>query len=396
MSNSCDPLFGPSTTRKLSSIWPEPEPDPEPELEAELCGVMEETKRQLLLAELERRLSSDGKLGLKKRKLDDAGASVLADFLRGPAGSAVTALNVSDNRVRSAGGVELARALASCPVLTQLSIAGNELGCDAGAALAAALAQSAALSEVDLRACALGAKASEALATALTCSQTLVRLNLGGNAVGDGGAVLLAASLRQNSALAVLNLRSNSIGPEGGEALADALQQANTTLIDLNLGANAVTAVDLQRVEGSLARNRRPGPAALAKELAQQAAASGGAADLKKRALGDDGVAVLCEALRSQACGSVTTLDLRRNEITAASAQVLEETVAMCSRLTFLGLQDNPIAGSSAGLRVVGATAVNKLRQEAKHGGEWFRSISDRGLGDEVRLEHVTPSQCIL
>ena len=39
-----------------------------------------------------------------------------------------------------------------------------------------------------------------------------------------------------------------------------------------------------------------------------------------------------------------------------------------------------------AGLRVLGAAAVNKLRQEARNGGEWFRSVSDRGLGDEVRI----------
>lgn len=348
---------------------------------------MSEEQRQQLLAELARRLSTDGKqLGLKKRKLDDTGAAVLAEFLRGPAARTLVALNLSDNRVESTGGVQVAQALASCSVLAKLSLAGNKLGCTAGVALAGVLTQSATLAELDLRACALGILASEALATALGSNQTLVRLNLGGNAVGDQGALLIAASLHRNCTLTTLNLRANSIGTAGGSALAEALQQANTTLTDLNLGANAADAVDLQRIEDSLARNRRPGPAALAAELAQQAAAGAGAVDLKKRALGDAGTAALCEALCDEKTSCVTSLNLRRNDITEASALVLEHTVTNCAQLTFVGIQENPIISCAAGLRVLGAAAVNKLRQEARNGGEWFRSVSDRGLGDEVRI----------
>lgn len=350
-------------------------------------------QRAHLLGELGRRLSGDGtQLGLKKRKLDDAGAAVLAEFLRGPAGRALVALNLSENRVCSAGGVQLACALALCPVLAKLSLAGNKLGCTAGVALADTLAQSSALAELDLRACSLGVAASEALATALASNRTLVRLNLGGNAVGDKGALLLATSLRKNCTLATLNLRDNSIGTAGGSALADALQQANTMLTDLNLGANAADAADLQRIEDSLSRNRRPGPAALAAELAQQAAASAGAVDLKRRALGDAGTAALCEALSDEKCGSVTALDLRRNDITEASALILERTVMECAQVTFIGLQENPIASCSTGRRVLGAAAVNKLRQDAQNGGEWFRSVSDRGLGNEVRVHHAERS----
>ncbi len=347
-------------------------------------------QRQQLLAELARRLSPDGQqLGLKKRKLDDAGAAVLAEFLRGPAGRSLAALNLSDNRVESAGGVQLASALALCPVLAKLSLAGNKLGCTGGVALADALTQSAALAELDLRGCALGAVASEALATALASNRTLLRLNLGGNAVGDKGALLLAAALHKNCTLTTLNLRANSIGTAGGSALADAVQHGNATLTDLNLGANSTEVADLKRIEGGLARNRRPGPAALAAELAQQAAASGGAVDLKRRALGDAGTAALCEALSEESCSSVTALDLRRNDITEASALVLEQTVADCKQLTFIGLQENPIADYAAARRVLGVAAVNKLRQEAQTGGEWFRSVSDRGLGDEVRFNHA-------
>lgn len=347
-------------------------------------------QRQQLLAELARRLSADGqKLGLKKRKLDDAGAAILAEFLRGPAGKGLVALNLSDNRVESTGGVQLASALALCPVLAKLSLAGNKLGCATGVALADTLTQSTVLAELDLRGCALGAAASEALATALASNRTLVRLNLGGNAVGDRGALLLAATLHKNSTLTTLNLRANSIGRAGGSALADAVQQGNTTLTDLNLGANAAEVADLQRIEESLARNRRPGPAALAVELAQQAAAGAGAVDFKRRALGDAGTAALCEALSKESCISVTALDLRRNDITEASALVLEQTIAGCAQVTFVGLHENPIASCSAAQRVLGAAAVNKLRQEAQTGGEWFRSVSDRGLGDEVRINRA-------
>jgi hypothetical protein len=100
----------------------------------------------------------------------------------------------------------------------------------------------------------------------------------------------------------------------------------------------------------------------------------------------DGGARALAAALRSQRCASLGlgSLDLRGNGIGEAVGEELQAAVAATPTLQAVALSDNPIEGTAAAQRIAGAAAINALRAAGatQGGGEWFRSVSDRGLGE--------------
>ena len=67
----------------------------------------------------------------------------------------------------------------------------------------------------------------------------VVEIDLGSNAIGDVGARSLAAALRRNETLAKLALRLNSIFREGAYALAQTLV-CNSSITELDITANSI------------------------------------------------------------------------------------------------------------------------------------------------------------
>lgn len=367
---------------------------------------------------------SAGKLGLKKRRppLGDRGAKAVATFLASGPGASTTCLNLSDNGIGVPGAQALAAALPGAAV-TQLSLSGNPFGKLGGVALAHALAVAElSLVEVDLKGAQLGDVGGGAIGGALASNRRLRRLNLSSNAIGDSGAAQIAVGLRENCTLCVLNVRCNGIGQPGAEALAHVLCGENTnggctnrTLTELNLGANkGVSETTLQAVAAAVVRNRAPTAAAMLAETKLQAAANAGAVTLRRQGLGDPGTRALAEVLCDV---NVTSLDVRNNEISVAGGELLAKAIQCCPSLTHISLAGNPLMlegdsgkiggiedepteaaanGSNAVIsssgsngdtarRIQGYTAVNALRRMAcvgDGGGEWFRSISGRNLGD--------------
>ena len=66
-------------------------------------------------------------------------------------------------------------------------------------------------------------------------------LHLAGVEMGDRGAEALANALRTNRRLDLLNIETNWITDRGAEAFADVLETANKTLMELQLGSNAIS-----------------------------------------------------------------------------------------------------------------------------------------------------------
>ena len=265
-----------------------------------------------------------------------------------------------------------------------LSLTGNRLG-SAAKLIGAALAdRGCPLLVLDLTSTQLGPAAGGPLAAGLCENGRLERLNIGGNQLGAAGAAAVVGGLAgPNRSLKALNLRRNQVelaDPELTAAVAGLVAAGHPSLSELNLGGNPgqLEPAIAGELAVLLAANAVLwSSAGLAAELA---AGAGAPLDLRSRKLGDAGVAALAAALAAAAAAPPSSIDLRRNEISEAAGVTLAAAIAGAPGLLRLALSDNPIAGTEAGRAVAGAAAVNTLQAAGR--GEWFRSVSDRGLCD--------------
>merc|ERR1712146_115779 len=81
------------------------------------------------------------------------------------------------------------------------------------------------------------------IAEAMCINSTITKLRIADNHVGDRGAFQFAKMIAENRALEHLDLQCTDISNDGARAIARALAE-NTTLLTLNLTANARIGVD--------------------------------------------------------------------------------------------------------------------------------------------------------
>lgn len=159
----------------------------------------------------------------------------------------------------------------------------------------------------------------------LLANRTLRELNLYMNELGDAGATSISKALKGDSRLRSLDLGGNNIGVEGAKALSEALS-GNKTLSSLELGYNPIGPAGAAALAGALKHSSR------VKTLKLGWCKLGGKPDeggsvLRERKQDGSGANAAADLLMY--CPSLTTLDLRGNELgpggAAAVARALRE-----------------------------------------------------------------------
>lgn len=148
----------------------------------------------------------------------------------------------------------------------------------------------------------LGDRGMVYVAQGLTCATCLKTLHADANEVGDDGAVAIATSLRRNRTLHTLNLSENGVGAEVH------FRHAGESLGISDVGAKALA--DCLEVNTALRT-----------------------LDLASCEIGDEGAHALAACLRSNNT-SLTTLDLRCNQMTGAAKEELASLAASREELT--------------------------------------------------------------
>ena len=180
-----------------------------------------------------------------------------------------------------------------------------------------ALADNCSLRSLNLTCNNIGLKGGVAIAEALRVNRSLTTLVLWGNKLGPEGGVALAEALKINGSLTSLNIRLNGIGVEGGKAVAEALR-VNGSLTELDLDRNMIGDEGWCAIFDTLRDNSDTKIAKwflggedinlkIALSLAAYVAASGSltSLDLRVNNIGDAGGKAIAEALRSN--GSLIT-----------------------------------------------------------------------------------------
>jgi Ran GTPase-activating protein (RanGAP) involved in mRNA processing and transport len=247
-------------------------------------------------------------------------------------------LHLSDNYVGAAGALSLAAALRQNRSLVELKARANELGdegvgaiCDALSARVDAPGPSSERESPDggIRVVDFGNNGLTAAAAAplarLLAGRTLRELSLYMNELGDAGAATLSKALKGDARLRSLDLGGNGVGPDGARALADALA-GNRTLSSLELGYNPIGPSGAAALAGALKHSSRVKTLKLGWcKLGGKPDEGGSVLRVRKQ----DGSGANAAADLLMYCTSLTTLDLRGNELgpggAAAVARALRE-----------------------------------------------------------------------
>ena len=187
-------------------------------------------------------------LGLQRCGVTELGLRHLANGLGcatiAGAPSPMRKLWLMGNTARDEGAKHLARALRSefCG-LAELGLEGNRIGSAGGVALGRAIAAAPAVKN---------ALDYGNLKPGRQCP--LITLRLDNNPLGGEGVVAIARGLDSNSVMAAIHLRGCGAGDEGGLALAHALTHNNVSLSHLGVEDNRLTLLTTRALRAAMAR----------------------------------------------------------------------------------------------------------------------------------------------
>ncbi|KAM9038531.1 NACHT, LRR and PYD domains-containing protein 14 [Sarcophilus harrisii] len=236
-------------------------------------------------------------LNLEGNQLLDSGVQVLCEALNRPE-CHLQKLVLAGCGLTDSGCQDLSATLTASRKLTHLCLAHNSLRDEGLKILSTALkCPDCPLQKLTLWSCGLTAAGCQDLATVLLNNKNLTHLDLGENDLGDDGMKLLCAALAQpQCSLQALDVLVCFLTEACCQDLADALI-LNRNLHSLNLGHNA---------------------------------------------LKDEGVKLLCKALRHPDC-QLQRLGLERCQINTAGCQDLSSVILCNSRLKSLNLAQNAL-----------------------------------------------------
>ncbi|XP_067916072.1 NACHT, LRR and PYD domains-containing protein 12-like isoform X4 [Heterodontus francisci] len=243
-------------------------------------------------------------LRLNSNNLGDSGVKLLSAALRNP-DCKIQKLDLGANNLTDSCIEDLASALSTNRSLTALDLSDNNLG-DSGVKL-----RSEALRNPDCK---------------------IQELWLGGNNLTDSCIEDLVSALSTNQSLTDLNLCGNNLGDSRVKLLSEALRNPDCKIQKLYLGENDLTAYCIKDLASALNTNRS------LTEL-----------DLSCNKLGDSGVKLLSEALRSPDC-KIQELWLVENNLTASCIEDLASALNTNRSLTDLDLNYNELGGSGVKL----------------------------------------------
>ena len=236
---------------KALSLTPEPTPlrrvDPKLEcMDISYCGLGD--SRGQAVARGLPKLPKVTNLKVAHNRLSDKCCAMLVEGI----GKAIHFLDLSHNAVGSVTLEVLARMLARRNALVRLELSGVGLA-DPGAELLADALSSAGTGVTHLNVShnKIGVAGGVAFGSMLKRQCTLRHIDLSWNALRYSGADAVAAALIYNPFLTRLNVAWNSFGPTGCTTLACGLRE-NQTLLQLDLSSNGVDQAACQRIAAAL------------------------------------------------------------------------------------------------------------------------------------------------
>ncbi|XP_072463815.1 NACHT, LRR and PYD domains-containing protein 14-like isoform X2 [Notamacropus eugenii] len=286
--------------------------------------------------------------------LGDDGMKLLCEALRHPQCN-LQYLRLKSCALTEACCPDLALALTCNQSLSHLNLGGNQLLDSGVQVLCGALSQPEChLQKLVLAGCGLTDDSCQDLSAALTSSRNLTRLCLAHNNLHDEGVKILSTALKlpecplqrltlwscgltsvgcqdlsaallSNKNLTHLDLGENELGDEGVKLLCAALRQPQCNLQALDILVCFLTEACCRDLSDMLILNQN------LRSL-----------NLGHNALKDEGVKLLCEALRHPDC-HLQRLGLERCQLSAACCQDLSSVLLCNSRLKSLDLAQNPL-----------------------------------------------------
>ncbi|XP_016069443.1 PREDICTED: NACHT, LRR and PYD domains-containing protein 14 [Miniopterus natalensis] len=280
-------------------------------------------------------------LNLSTNNLLDDGVKLLCEALRHPK-CYLERLSLESCGLTVAGCEDLSLALISNKRLTHLCLADNILGDDGVKLMSDVLKHpQCTLQSLVLRRCHFTSVSSEHLSSSLLSNKSLTHLDLGSNWLQDDGVKLLcdvfrhpscnlqdlelmgcvltsaccldlASAILNNPNLRSLDLGNNDLQDDGVKTLCEALRHPNCNIQRLGLEYCGLTSLCCQDLSFTLSSNQR-----LIK------------INLTQNTLGCEGIAKLCEVLRSPEC-KLQVLGLWK-EAFDEEAQKLLEAVGVCN-----------------------------------------------------------------
>jgi len=175
-------------------------------------------------------------LDLSKNKITSAGVGEIAKGIA--SNVTLTQLNLSDNQIDSAGLIHLAANLSSKPALTLLNLNGNRINSQGVKALAEHIGNPEKIfPQLNLARNQLGDEGAKEVGNLVKNNHNITNVDLSGNNIGNRGVESLLSHLGPETAILSLDLSHNDIGTEGGLAIEKFLR-SNSTIRDLNLSGN--------------------------------------------------------------------------------------------------------------------------------------------------------------
>ncbi|XP_023563904.1 NACHT, LRR and PYD domains-containing protein 14 [Octodon degus] len=293
-------------------------------------------------------------LDLKGSNTEDDGVKLLCEALKHPE-CKLQNLGLEACNLTSVCCQDIAKALIKSKSLVFLNLSTNTLHDDGVKFLCEALGHPECyLRRLSLESCGLTEVSCEDLSSALIRNKSLTHLCLADNSVGDRGIKLLSAALKHpectlqslvlrrchftpisseylsssllyNKSLIHLDLGSNDLQDDGLAVLCNVFQQSNSNLQDLELMGCVLTTACCPDLASAILNS----PNLLNLDL--------GYNDLQ-----DEGVKILCEALRNPNC-SIQSLGLEYCGLTSLCCQDLSSALLSNQRLIKINLAQNSL-----------------------------------------------------
>ncbi|KAF6105118.1 NLR family pyrin domain containing 14 [Phyllostomus discolor] len=293
-------------------------------------------------------------LDLKGSVIGDSGVKSLCEALRHP-DCKLQNLSLESCYLTTLCCLNITKALIRSQSLIFLNLSTNNLLDDGVELLCEALRHPKChLERLSLESCGLTVAGCKDLSLALISNKRLTHLCLADNVLGDGGVKLmsdvlkhpqctlqslvlrrchftsvssehLSASLLSNKSLTHLDLGSNWLQDDGVKLLCDVFRHPSCNLQDLELMGCVLTSACCLDLASAIVNN--PSLRSL---------------DLGNNDLQDDGVKILCEALRHPSC-NIQRLGLEYCGLTSLCCQDLSSTLSSNQRLTKMNLTQNTL-----------------------------------------------------